>query len=211
MAIGGKWWLMVASCSSRQPPLSFSSFARLPEEDLFISIQLLLLPISNASPAAISLIVWKKALVGSFMYIQMVNLTLGLGPRLLESGNIIGHLEACNVEISDWGALLDVFNLSIFLNLLTSIHEEYCQAVVSGVAFDRIGWHQMRWVWIYFMGPRNEWNCCSTSRLLRVSPTNRKGSQSTHWDNIAPMFTLQPAPCMDEVPKLSPVVSHWSL
>ncbi|CAN6982440.1 unnamed protein product [Brassica oleracea var. botrytis] len=48
-------------------------------------------------------------------------------------------------------------------------------------------------------------------RLLRVSPTYSTGSQSTQWDNIVPMFTLQPAPCMDEVPKLSPVVSHWSL
>lgn len=37
------------------------------------------------------------------------------------------------------------------------------------------------------------------------SPT---GSHSTHWDNISPPGTLQPSPCMRDVPKLSPVVAH---
>ncbi|CAE6034338.1 unnamed protein product [Arabidopsis arenosa] len=40
------------------------------------------------------------------------------------------------------------------------------------------------------------------------SPTYSTGSQSAHWDNIFPMGTLQPAPCMRDVPKLSPVVAH---
>lgn len=40
------------------------------------------------------------------------------------------------------------------------------------------------------------------------SPTYSTGSQSAHWDNIVPMGTLQPAPCMRDVPKLSPVVAH---
>ncbi|XP_010509373.1 PREDICTED: dystrophia myotonica WD repeat-containing protein isoform X1 [Camelina sativa] len=40
------------------------------------------------------------------------------------------------------------------------------------------------------------------------SPTYSTGSQSAHWDNIVPMGTLQPAPCMRDVPKLSPVMAH---
>ncbi|XP_042487075.1 dystrophia myotonica WD repeat-containing protein-like [Macadamia integrifolia] len=40
------------------------------------------------------------------------------------------------------------------------------------------------------------------------SPTFSTGSQSSHWDTICPVGTLQPAPCIRDVPKLSPVVSH---
>ncbi|EEF42960.1 nucleotide binding protein, putative [Ricinus communis] len=40
------------------------------------------------------------------------------------------------------------------------------------------------------------------------SPTFSTGSQSSHWDNVVPVGTLQPAPSMRDVPKLSPVVSH---
>ncbi|KAG7036873.1 creC [Cucurbita argyrosperma subsp. argyrosperma] len=40
------------------------------------------------------------------------------------------------------------------------------------------------------------------------SPTFSAGSQSAHWDSITPLGTLQPAPCMRDVPKLSPVVAH---
>lgn len=40
------------------------------------------------------------------------------------------------------------------------------------------------------------------------SPTFSSGSSSTHWDDISPVGTLQPAPSMRNVPKLSPVVAH---
>ncbi|XP_023521248.1 dystrophia myotonica WD repeat-containing protein-like isoform X2 [Cucurbita pepo subsp. pepo] len=40
------------------------------------------------------------------------------------------------------------------------------------------------------------------------SPTFSTGSQSAHWDSITPLGTLQPAPSMRDVPKLSPVVAH---
>uniref|UniRef100_A0A1J3G9D4 Putative catabolite repression protein creC n=1 Tax=Noccaea caerulescens TaxID=107243 RepID=A0A1J3G9D4_NOCCA len=40
------------------------------------------------------------------------------------------------------------------------------------------------------------------------SPIYSTGSHSAHWDNVVPMGTLQPAPCMLDVPKLSPVVVH---
>lgn len=40
------------------------------------------------------------------------------------------------------------------------------------------------------------------------SPTFSTGSQSSHWDSIVPVGTLQPAPCMRDVPKLSPLVIH---
>ncbi|CAM8928952.1 unnamed protein product [Rhodiola kirilowii] len=40
------------------------------------------------------------------------------------------------------------------------------------------------------------------------SPTYSTGSQSSHWDNACPMGTLQPAPSMRDVPKLSPLVAH---
>lgn len=40
------------------------------------------------------------------------------------------------------------------------------------------------------------------------SPTLSSGSPSAHWDNIIPIGTLQPAPSMRDVPKLSPVVAH---
>lgn len=40
------------------------------------------------------------------------------------------------------------------------------------------------------------------------SPTFSTGSQSAHWDSISPLGTLQPAPCMRDVPKLSPVVAQ---
>lgn len=43
---------------------------------------------------------------------------------------------------------------------------------------------------------------------LGGSPTYSAGSQSSHWDNIIPVGTLQPAPSMRDVPKLSPVVAH---
>lgn len=40
------------------------------------------------------------------------------------------------------------------------------------------------------------------------SPTFSSGSPSAHWDDICPAGTLQPAPSMRDVPKLSPVVAH---
>ncbi|KAI5560980.1 hypothetical protein BDE02_16G082000 [Populus trichocarpa] len=40
------------------------------------------------------------------------------------------------------------------------------------------------------------------------SPTFSTGSQSSHWDSVIPVGTLQPAPSMRDVPKLSPVVAH---
>ncbi|KAK1563684.1 hypothetical protein Q3G72_031128 [Acer saccharum] len=39
------------------------------------------------------------------------------------------------------------------------------------------------------------------------SPTFSTGSQSAHWDNV-PVGTLQPAPSIRDVPKLSPLVAH---
>ncbi|KAL2509347.1 Transducin/WD40 repeat-like superfamily protein [Forsythia ovata] len=45
-------------------------------------------------------------------------------------------------------------------------------------------------------------------RPLGGSPTFSTGSQSTHWDSGCPVGTLQPAPGMRDVPKLSPVVVH---
>ncbi|WCJ34578.1 Transducin/WD40 repeat-like superfamily protein [Euphorbia peplus] len=40
------------------------------------------------------------------------------------------------------------------------------------------------------------------------SPTFSTGSQSSHWDNVVPIGTLQPAPSMRDVPKISPLVAH---
>ncbi|KAK9128143.1 hypothetical protein Syun_016940 [Stephania yunnanensis] len=40
------------------------------------------------------------------------------------------------------------------------------------------------------------------------SPTFSTGSQSAHWDTLTPVGTLQPAPSMRDVPKLSPLVAH---
>lgn len=40
------------------------------------------------------------------------------------------------------------------------------------------------------------------------SPTYSAGSQSSHWDNAIPVGTLQPAPSMRDVPKISPLVVH---
>nr|GMC90508.1 WD repeat-containing protein 20-like [Ipomoea batatas] len=40
------------------------------------------------------------------------------------------------------------------------------------------------------------------------SPTFSTGSQSAHWDSACPVGTLQPAPSMRDVPKLSPLVTH---
>ncbi|KAJ9181594.1 hypothetical protein P3X46_009709 [Hevea brasiliensis] len=40
------------------------------------------------------------------------------------------------------------------------------------------------------------------------SPTFSTGSQSSHWDSAVPVGTLQPAPSMRDVPKLSPLVAH---
>lgn len=40
------------------------------------------------------------------------------------------------------------------------------------------------------------------------SPTYSTGSQSSHWDNALPVGTLQPAPSMRDVPKISPLVAH---
>ncbi|XP_028775204.1 WD repeat-containing protein 20-like [Neltuma alba] len=40
------------------------------------------------------------------------------------------------------------------------------------------------------------------------SPTYSTGSQSSHWDNVVPLGTLQPAPSMQDVPKISPLVAH---
>ncbi|XP_077233779.1 uncharacterized protein LOC143876055 [Tasmannia lanceolata] len=40
------------------------------------------------------------------------------------------------------------------------------------------------------------------------SPTSSGGNQSSHWDDVSPVGTLQPAPSMRDVPKLSPLVAH---
>lgn len=40
------------------------------------------------------------------------------------------------------------------------------------------------------------------------SPTYSVGSQSSHWDSVVPLGTLQPAPSMGDVPKISPLVAH---
>lgn len=40
------------------------------------------------------------------------------------------------------------------------------------------------------------------------SPTYSAGSQSAQWDSVVPLGTLQPAPSMRDVPKLSPLVAH---
>ena len=40
------------------------------------------------------------------------------------------------------------------------------------------------------------------------SPTYSTGSQSSHWDNVCPLGTLQPAPSIRNVPKISPLVAH---
>ncbi|KAL3531927.1 hypothetical protein ACH5RR_005448 [Cinchona calisaya] len=40
------------------------------------------------------------------------------------------------------------------------------------------------------------------------SPTYSTGSQSSHWDSACPVGTLQPAPSMRDVPKISPLVAH---
>ena len=40
------------------------------------------------------------------------------------------------------------------------------------------------------------------------SPTFSAGGQSSHWDSIVPIGTLQPAPSMRDVPKISPLVVH---
>ncbi|XP_004304419.1 PREDICTED: dystrophia myotonica WD repeat-containing protein [Fragaria vesca subsp. vesca] len=40
------------------------------------------------------------------------------------------------------------------------------------------------------------------------SPTYSTGSQSSHWDNALPVGTLQPAPSMRDVLKISPLVAH---
>lgn len=45
-------------------------------------------------------------------------------------------------------------------------------------------------------------------RLPGGSPTFSAGSQSSHWDSVTPVGTLQPAPSMQDVPKLSPLVGH---
>ncbi|KNA07403.1 hypothetical protein SOVF_172230 isoform A [Spinacia oleracea] len=40
------------------------------------------------------------------------------------------------------------------------------------------------------------------------SPTYSTGSQSAQWDSVVPLGSLQPAPSMRDVPKLSPLVAH---
>ncbi|KAF8395207.1 hypothetical protein HHK36_019150 [Tetracentron sinense] len=40
------------------------------------------------------------------------------------------------------------------------------------------------------------------------SPTFSTGNQSSHWDSACPVGTLQSAPSMQDVPKLSPLVAH---
>ncbi|XP_024028699.1 WD repeat-containing protein 20 [Morus notabilis] len=45
-------------------------------------------------------------------------------------------------------------------------------------------------------------------RLPGGSPTYSAGSQSSHWDSVCPIGTLQPAPSMRDIPKLSPLVAH---
>lgn len=40
------------------------------------------------------------------------------------------------------------------------------------------------------------------------SPTYSAGSQSSHWDSVCPTGTLQPAPSMRDIPKISPLVAH---
>ncbi|XP_061374234.1 uncharacterized protein LOC133316494 [Gastrolobium bilobum] len=45
-------------------------------------------------------------------------------------------------------------------------------------------------------------------RLSCGSPTYSAGSQSSHLDTVVPLGTLQPAPSMQDVPKISPLVAH---
>lgn len=40
------------------------------------------------------------------------------------------------------------------------------------------------------------------------SPTYSAGSQSSHWDSVCPIGTLQPSPSMRDIPKISPLVAH---
>ncbi|OMO72511.1 hypothetical protein CCACVL1_17739 [Corchorus capsularis] len=40
------------------------------------------------------------------------------------------------------------------------------------------------------------------------SPTYSTGSQSSHWENAVPLGTLQSAPSIRDVPKISPLVAH---
>jgi hypothetical protein len=40
------------------------------------------------------------------------------------------------------------------------------------------------------------------------SPTYSTGSQSAHWESACPAGTLQPAPSMRDVPKITPLVAH---
>lgn len=40
------------------------------------------------------------------------------------------------------------------------------------------------------------------------SPTYSAGSQSSQWDSVVPLGTLQPAPSMLDVLKISPLVTH---
>lgn len=50
--------------------------------------------------------------------------------------------------------------------------------------------------------------CAPGGSPLGGSPTYSTASQSSHWDNITPIGTLQPSPSMRDVPKLSPVVAQ---
>ncbi|KAL4297278.1 hypothetical protein GQ457_12G010140 [Hibiscus cannabinus] len=45
-------------------------------------------------------------------------------------------------------------------------------------------------------------------RCTGGSPTYSTGSQSSHWDNVSPLGTLQPASSIRDVPKISPLVAH---
>lgn len=40
------------------------------------------------------------------------------------------------------------------------------------------------------------------------SPTFASRSHSVHWDSVIPAGSLQPAPSMQDVPKISPLVAH---
>lgn len=40
------------------------------------------------------------------------------------------------------------------------------------------------------------------------SPSYGAGNQSSHWDNACPVGTLQPAPSMRDIPKITPLVAH---
>ncbi|KAJ6871028.1 hypothetical protein NC652_036636 [Populus alba x Populus x berolinensis] len=97
---------------------------------------------------------------------------------------------------------------------------------VSGVAFDsywsspKLGWHRGECcvpVWFCWSGHTVTFMDLEMDEIVVPirrcpppggSPTFSTVSQSSHWDSVIPVGTLQPAPSMRDVPKLSPVVAH---